>query len=71
MIMTIAFSQADGDTTTVTKARNPSDLWLERVVIDVILDGSYFYRNGDNSSYYNDGNGRATYTAPGGKVYKK
>lgn len=44
---------------------------LNGVIADVVLDGSYYYKNGDNSTYYNNGQGGATYTAPDGKVYKK
>ncbi|KAE9371321.1 hypothetical protein N431DRAFT_467510 [Stipitochalara longipes BDJ] len=38
---------------------------------DLTLDGSYYYKNGDNSTYYNDGYGGSRYTAPDGNVYKK
>jgi hypothetical protein len=37
----------------------------------LILDGSYYYSNGNNSTYYNNGNGSSTYTAPNGNAYKK
>jgi hypothetical protein len=40
-------------------------------VTHLIADGSYYYRNWDNSTYYNTGKGSSTYTAPDGKVYKK
>ncbi len=36
-----------------------------------MLDGSYYYKNADDSTYYDNGCGEATYTAPDGKVYKK
>jgi hypothetical protein len=36
-----------------------------------MLDGSYYYKNADDSTYYDNGYGEATYTAPDGKVYKK
>jgi hypothetical protein len=45
--------------------------WLKGITTDMMLDGSYYYKNGDDSTYYNDGQGGATYTAPNGKVYKK
>jgi hypothetical protein len=44
---------------------------LNGIISNLMLDGSYYYKNGDNSTYYNDGQGGATYTAPDGKVYKK
>jgi hypothetical protein len=39
-----------------------------------MADGSYYYANGNGSTYYNSGSGNAgssTYTAPNGNVYKK
>ncbi|TVY48846.1 hypothetical protein LOCC1_G000981 [Lachnellula occidentalis] len=44
---------------------------IGRALLIPILDGSYYYSNGDNSTYYNSGNGSSTYTAPNGNVYKK
>ncbi|PBP28011.1 hypothetical protein BUE80_DR000853 [Diplocarpon rosae] len=35
------------------------------------LNGSYYYSNGNDSTYYNDGKGSSTCTAPNGNVYKK
>jgi hypothetical protein len=39
------------------------------IIADAMPDGSYYYKNGDNSTSYDDGQGGATYTAPDGKVY--
>ncbi|KAK2624474.1 hypothetical protein QTJ16_006424 [Diplocarpon rosae] len=36
-----------------------------------LLHGSYYYSNGNDSTYYNDGKGSSTCTAPNGNVYKK
>ncbi|TVY37594.1 hypothetical protein LSUB1_G004161 [Lachnellula subtilissima] len=44
---------------------------IQRALLTPVLDGSYYYSNGNNSTYYNNGQGSSTYTAPNGNVYKK
>ena len=36
----------------------------------LICDGSYYYSNPNGSTYHNNGQGGATYTAPSGQKYQ-
>jgi hypothetical protein len=67
--MSIVFSPVALPTTTAIEV-----IFLsipEEAVTDPRRDGSYYYRNGDQSTYYNNGQGGSTYTAPNGNVYRK
>ncbi|CAG8982551.1 hypothetical protein HYALB_00002333 [Hymenoscyphus albidus] len=50
---------------------NQPSLALTPLIKKCHQDGSYFYRDGDNATYHNDGKGNSTYTAPNEAVYKK
>lgn len=69
IVMTLASSLLEMYTTTVTQLGFSNE--HEENIADWRQDGSYYYKNGNNSTYHNDGQGSATYTAPNGAVYMK
>lgn len=52
-------------------ATKVSQIQCSKEIVLISADGLYYYKNGDGSTYHDDGRGRATYTAPDGRVYDK